>query len=230
MSEVVMIIGYPASGKSTIAKEYFRKGYTYLNRDAVGGVILDLIPHLMKALKNSENVILDNTFPTVESRKAFIECATLPDATYQATITCEWVTTSIEDAQFNACCRMMERTGKILSPDEMKANKSPNLFPPVVLFKYKKELQRPTIAEGIALSNPVRGDLILEAVRETKGSVVAVSETDILKGQETLGRMGLYVEPTSAVVVPALKKLLDDGELARSETVVMPLTGTGLKK
>ncbi len=144
MAEVVMIIGYPASGKSTIAKEYFRKGHTYLNRDVVGGVILDLIPYLMKALKSGEDVILDNTFPTIESRKAFIECAKM----YKATIRCEWLTTSIEDAQFNACMRMMEREGKILSPEEMKVSKSPNLFPPVVLFKYKKEFQRPTNGEG----------------------------------------------------------------------------------
>ncbi len=144
MLEVVMIVGYPASGKSTLANDYIDEGHTYLNRDTVGGVILDLIPHLTKALKNGENVILDNTFPTVESRKAFIECA----KAHKATIRCEWLTTSIEDAQFNACARMMEREGKILSPEEMKTNKSPNLFPPVVLFKYKKEFQKPTNGEG----------------------------------------------------------------------------------
>lgn len=148
MSEVVMIMGYPASGKSSFSQEYTDKGYTYLNRDTAGGVILDLIPHLMKALKNNENVVIDNTFPTVESRRAFIECVTLPGATYKATIICEWITTSIEDAQFNACYRMMERVGKILSPEEMKVNKSPNLFPPVVLFTYKKKFQIPTLDEG----------------------------------------------------------------------------------
>ncbi len=144
MSETVMVMGYPASGKSTLAQMYIDEGHTYLNRDKAGGVILDLIPHLMKALKNGENVVIDNTFPTIESRKAFIECAKM----YKTTIRCEWLTTSIEDAQFNACYRMMEREGKILSPAEMKVNKSPNLFPPVVLFKYKKQFERPTIDEG----------------------------------------------------------------------------------
>jgi HAD superfamily hydrolase (TIGR01662 family) len=144
MANVVMIVGYPAAGKSSLAKEYIDKGYTYLNRDKVGGKILDLIPLLDKALGNSEHVILDNTFPTIESRRVFIECAKM----HNASIRCEWLTTSIEDAQFNACMRMMDRKGKILSAEDMKKEKSPNLFPPVVLFKYKKEFEKPTIDEG----------------------------------------------------------------------------------
>lgn len=144
MSDIAMIVGYPAAGKSSLAKEYIDRGYTYLNRDTVGGKILDLVPLMETAINKQENVILDNTFPTIESRKAFIDCA----KKYKASIVCEWLTTSIEDAQFNACMRMMDRKGKILSAAEMKAEKSPNLFPPVVLFKYKKEFQKPTNAEG----------------------------------------------------------------------------------
>lgn len=147
MPDVVMIVGYPAAGKSTIAKEYSDKGYWYLNRDKAGGKIIDLIPSFTCSMSSGRNVILDNTFPTIESRKAFIECA----KKYNATITCDWLNTSIEDAQFNACMRMMDRKGKILSAADMKAEKSPNLFPPVVLFKYKKEFQKPTVGEGFDL-------------------------------------------------------------------------------
>ena len=139
MSSVVMIVGYPAAGKSSVAQEYIDKGYTYLNRDKVGGVILDLIPLMEIALQKDEDIILDNTFPTVKSREAFIKFA----KKYKATVSCDWLQTSIEDAQFNACMRMMDRHGKILSAEEIKAEKSPNIFPPVVLFKYKKEFQKP---------------------------------------------------------------------------------------
>lgn len=75
MSDVVMIVGYPASGKSSIAKEYINKGYVHLNRDLFGGAVADLVSQLHTHLSNGEDVILDNTFPTIESRKPFIECA-----------------------------------------------------------------------------------------------------------------------------------------------------------
>jgi len=149
MAEVIMVIGYPASGKSSIAKEYIEQDYTWLNRDDFGGSISDLISPMMSALEEGENVVLDNTFPTVESRKAFLECAYL----YKADVICEWLTTSIEDAQFNACYRIMRREGKLLNPAEIKANKSPNIFPPVVLFKYKKEFEKPTVEEGFKAVN-----------------------------------------------------------------------------
>ena len=101
MSDVVMIVGYPASGKSSLAKEYIEKGYTYLNRDTVGGKILDLIPLLNTALEGDENVILDNTFPTIASRKDFIDVSKM----HSAVIICEWLTTSIEDEIGRASCR-----------------------------------------------------------------------------------------------------------------------------
>jgi HAD superfamily hydrolase (TIGR01662 family) len=147
MSDVVMIVGYPAAGKSSVAKEYIDKGYVYLNRDQVGGSVIALLPKMEVAIENGKDVILDNTFPTIESRKPFIDSANVR----KATVSCDWLQTSIEDAQFNACMRMMDRAGKILSPEEMKASKDPNLFPPVVLFKYKKEFQKPTMDEGFAM-------------------------------------------------------------------------------
>jgi len=130
MSDVVMIVGYPASGKSSIAKEYINKGYVHLNRDLFGGAVADLVSQLHTHLSNGEDVILDNTFPTIESRKPFIECAD----EFNIKITCDWLTTSIEDAQFNACYRMMRRENKILSAEEIKANKSPNMFTPLTSF------------------------------------------------------------------------------------------------
>lgn len=75
MSDVVMIVGYPSSGKSSVAKEYIMKGYTHINRDINGGTISNLIPVFNRALIGGKKVILDNTFPTVESRKGFIDVA-----------------------------------------------------------------------------------------------------------------------------------------------------------
>lgn len=139
-------MGFPASGKSTVAKEYEDQGYLILNRDTVGGKVAGLVPKLRELLRTEKKVLLDNTFPTVESRKPFLDVAT----EFDQDVTCLFMGTSIEDAQFNACQRMVRRHGKILTPDELKKAKDPNSFPPAVVFRYRKELQRPTTGEGFA--------------------------------------------------------------------------------
>ena len=57
-----------------------------------------------------------------------------------------------------------------------------------------------TAAEGIAIPHPARGAQILAAVRHTGGCVVAVPEEAIAPAQAVLGRRGLFVEPTAALV------------------------------
>jgi threonine synthase len=88
---------------------------------------------------------------------------------------------------------------------------------------------RPTLAEGIALPRPVRGAMLLRALRETGGGVAAVSEEEIREGLHTLGRRGICVEPTSAVVLKALEHLEDAGTVHADEQVVLVLSGFGLK-
>lgn len=193
-------MGYPASGKSSLAEEYIKKGYTYLNRDKAGGVMLDLIPHMMKALKNGDNVLLDNTFPTIESRKAFIECAQM----YKTNIICEWLTTSIEDAQFNACMRMMDREGKILSPEEMKASKSPNLFPPVVLFKYKKQFEKPTTDEGFGVV--IKREFNRRFPKDWTGKAVLLDYDGTLR--DTISGAKWPQDPKDVMVLPNRSEVL----------------------
>ncbi|MEW6567089.1 MAG: pyridoxal-phosphate dependent enzyme [Chloroflexota bacterium] len=82
-----------------------------------------------------------------------------------------------------------------------------------------------TIAEGIRILRPLRGDAVLVAVEGSGGTLVAVDEQAIRAGCDALARRGLYVEPTSAVVYPAM--------LDRMETLPAPvvavLTGSGYK-
>ena len=59
---------------------------------------------------------------------------------------------------------------------------------------------RPTRAEGIALPRPVRDREVINALRQSAGTVVAVSEAAIVEGLRQLGRSGFCVEPTSAVI------------------------------
>lgn len=144
MSKVTMVMGYPASGKSTVTKELAKKGAVVLNRDTEGGTIAGLLPKMEVHLKNGKDVILDNLFPTIEVRKPFIDLA----KAHGATVHCAFLSTSIEDAQFNVVQRAIGLIGKFPTPEAIKAAKHTNVFPPLVLFKYKKELQKPMTTEG----------------------------------------------------------------------------------
>jgi threonine synthase len=66
-------------------------------------------------------------------------------------------------------------------------------------------------------------------LRETNGGVAAVSEDEIREGVVILGRHGICVEPTSAVVIKALEHLEDAGAVHPDEQVVLVLSGSGLK-
>lgn len=91
------------------------------------------------------------------------------------------------------------------------------------------ETTSPTLAEGIALPRPVRGARLLQALRETDGGVTAVSEEEIREGLVRLGCRGVYVEPTSAVVIAGLEHLEQAGLVQPQEQVVLVLSGFGLK-
>jgi threonine synthase len=87
--------------------------------------------------------------------------------------------------------------------------------------------KKETMAEGIAIAEPVRGRQILEAIGETGGEILAVTEKEISGALKEMGRKGHFVEPTSAATIAGLKKYLI--KQRRKETVVSTLTGTGLK-
>lgn len=86
-----------------------------------------------------------------------------------------------------------------------------------------------TVAEGTAIAKPVRDREVLQAIRETSGTAVAVPEDELLPAVGELARAGLFVEPTSAQVLPALRRLRAAGEITGANTVVAVLTGSGLK-
>jgi threonine synthase len=84
-----------------------------------------------------------------------------------------------------------------------------------------------TVAEGIAISEPIRGRQILEAIQGTDGEILIVTEKEIRMALKEMGRKGHFVEPTSAATIAGLKKYLR--KKRGRETVVSTLTGTGLK-
>jgi threonine synthase len=82
-----------------------------------------------------------------------------------------------------------------------------------------------TIAEGIAIRNPIRAYDILDAVKKTKGTFITVTEREISAALSYSMHKGYYIEPTSAVAIAGFKKY----PLKKDDDVVVPLTGHGLK-
>lgn len=78
--EMIIMVGYPGSGKSTIANTIFEEAfckdipYKIINRDTLK-TIQKCIKETITALKYNMSVIIDNTNPSKESRKIFIDIA-----------------------------------------------------------------------------------------------------------------------------------------------------------
>ncbi len=91
-------------------------------------------------------------------------------------------------------------------------------------------LRAETIAPDLAMTNPLHGALAIESIRESRGRGVVVSTEEILEATSLLARIeGIFAEPAAASTIAGLKKLLETGEAARSETVVCVITGRGIK-
>jgi threonine synthase len=86
---------------------------------------------------------------------------------------------------------------------------------------------RETLAEGIAIAQPVRGEQIVQAVKQSGGRFLAVDEEEIQKALRWLWRRGFYVEPTAAAAAAGIFKYGKKSD--PEEILVSVLTGHGLK-
>jgi len=87
-----------------------------------------------------------------------------------------------------------------------------------------------TIAGGLADPYPWDGDAALAAIRETRGTAVAVPDNDILEAELLLAsREGIFAEPSGATSLAGFIGLVKLGVVAADDTVVVTVTGSGLK-
>ncbi|MGD0499561.1 MAG: threonine synthase [Bryobacteraceae bacterium] len=87
-----------------------------------------------------------------------------------------------------------------------------------------------TLAAGLRVPKPFGDFLILEAVRASRGTAVAVSDQELLDaGVALASEEGIYAAPEGAACVAALEKLLASGFLTGADRIVLYNTGSGLK-
>lgn len=89
----------------------------------------------------------------------------------------------------------------------------------------------PTVADGIAVATAPRLAQVVDAVRSSGGAGVAVSDESIVRWQQWLARNeGIFCEATSAAAFAGLEALRESGVVASGDTVLVPVTGSGLKE
>lgn len=86
---------------------------------------------------------------------------------------------------------------------------------------------KPTLAEGIAIGLPMRGEEILKYIYQYGIEVVTAPESQILAARDSLSKKGLYCEHTTAATYAAYKKLVE--EKGKLKDALIPLCGAGLK-
>ena len=117
----------------------------------------------------------------------------------------------------------------------MIAAQAEGCAPIVRAFEAGERFARPfenaeTRAAGIRVPSAVGDFLILQALRESGGTAIAVDESSIPGMQLFAGRMGAgYVSPESAAALAAVPELHDRGEIAKDEEVVVFDCGIGQK-
>ena len=87
-----------------------------------------------------------------------------------------------------------------------------------------------TSADGLRVPRAVGDFLILRALRESHGTALAVSDTEMVEGMRALGRLeGISAAPEGGATFVALRTLLQRGVISPDSSVVLFNTGGALK-
>lgn len=87
-----------------------------------------------------------------------------------------------------------------------------------------------TVASGLRVPKAIGDFLILDAIRESQGAAVAVSDAELIAAVREIGAAeGLFVAPEGGACLPALRKLLGANKVGVDERVVLFNTGAGIK-
>lgn len=130
--------------------------------------------------------------------------------------------------------RELQRAGLINRLPRMIIVQAANNSPLVTALRQEKRRPVPfrnfhTMAEAITTGDPLGGDEILDKAYRYGWLGATATEDDILASQRTLAEAGVFVEPASATSVAAVAQLRSSGAIGPDASVVMILTGSGLK-
>ena len=87
-----------------------------------------------------------------------------------------------------------------------------------------------TTASGLRVPKAIGDFLILDALRASGGTAVSVTDEELIAATREIGATeGIFCAPEGAACLPALRKLMETGEVRQGERVVLFNTGSGVK-
>jgi threonine synthase len=87
-----------------------------------------------------------------------------------------------------------------------------------------------TVASGLRVPRAIGDFLIIDALRESGGTAIAVTDEELMAATREMGAAeGLFCAPEGAACLPALRKMIDAGQVKPEERVVLFNTGAGVK-
>ncbi len=87
-----------------------------------------------------------------------------------------------------------------------------------------------TVASGLRVPKAIGDFLILDALRKSNGTAIAVSDEDLVAAVKEIGKLeGIFTAPEGAACLPALRMMIEQDLVAENENVVIFNTGAGVK-
>jgi threonine synthase len=106
--------------------------------------------------------------------------------------------------------------------------------PIITAIKEKSDIIKPvkpnTIAKSLAIGNPADGIYAMDTVKKSGGSAEDVSDDEIVEAIKLLASTeGIFTETAGGVTLGVTKKLIEQGKIPKDESIVVCITGNGLK-
>jgi threonine synthase len=120
-------------------------------------------------------------------------------------------------------------------PTHLYAAQAAGCAPVVNAIKEGSDIIRPirrpdTIALSLAIGNPADGYAVMKAVAESGGYGEAATDEEIVEAIKLLAQTeGIFTETAGGVTVAVARKLIASGRLPADESIVICITGNGLK-
>jgi len=87
-----------------------------------------------------------------------------------------------------------------------------------------------TTASGLRVPKAIGDFLILDALRASGGTAITVTDEELIAAVREIGAVeGVFCAPEGAACLPALRKLIDSGQVTENDRVVLFNTGSGVK-